>query len=111
MTETLTFEQIPSAISFLIEEVKQIKATLAKLSIIPPIPQRDEFIGVPEASEFLGVSVPTIYRKVREREIPSMKRGGKLYFSKDDLTVYLKEGRKKSNREVSQAADEYLNNL
>ena len=49
-------------------------------------------MSVEEASDFLFLTRPTIYSKVCRREIPFSKRGGKLYFFRDDLIEWIKEG-------------------
>ncbi len=70
--------------------------------------QQEEFLTVKQASELLNLSVPTLYSKVSKGELPVMKRGKRLYFSKQELTEYIKSGRKLTNDEVDAAADKYL---
>lgn len=69
---------------------------------------KESFLSIEEAASFLKISIHTIYSKVSRKEIPSMKRNGRLYFSSKDLTEYLKSGRKLTNDEVDAAADKYL---
>ena len=59
--------------------------------------QQEEFLTVKQASELLNLSVPTLYSKVSKGELPVMKRGKRLYFSKQELTEYIKSGRKLTN--------------
>ncbi|MEM1136399.1 MAG: helix-turn-helix domain-containing protein [Bacteroidota bacterium] len=68
----------------------------------------DEFLNAKEAARFLNVRIPTIYSKVSKSEIPVMKRGNKLFFSKKELIDYLKAGRKKTVQELEGEAEEYL---
>lgn len=68
----------------------------------------EQLLTVQEAAQFLNLTVPTIYSKVSKRELPVMKRGKRLYFSSTELMEYLKEGRKKSNAEIENEADEYF---
>lgn len=70
--------------------------------------QQEEFLTVKQASELLNLSVPTLYSKVSKGELPVMKRGKRLYFSKQELTEYIKSGRKLTNDEVDAAAENYL---
>ena len=70
--------------------------------------QQEEFLTVKQASELLNLSVPTLYSKVSKGELPVMKRGKRLYFSKQELTEYIKSGRKLTNDEVDAAAEKYL---
>lgn len=69
---------------------------------------KESFLSIEEAASFLKISIHTIYSKVSRKEIPSMKRNGRLYFSSKDLTEYIKSGRKLTNDEVDAAADKYL---
>jgi len=56
----------------------------------------------------LNLSIPTVYSKVSRNELPVMKRGKRLYFSKLELLEYLKGGRKKSVAEIEAEADALL---
>lgn len=69
---------------------------------------KENFLTITEAASFLKISVNTIYSKVSRKELPSMKKNGRLYFSNLDLVNYLKSGRKLTNDEVDAAAENYL---
>ena len=71
-------------------------------------PEKEELLTVQEAAKFLSLSVPTIYSKVNKGELPVMKRSKRLYFSNYELMDYLKQGRIKTNSELDQEADSYL---
>jgi excisionase family DNA binding protein len=71
-------------------------------------PEKEELLTVQEAAAFLSLSVPTIYSKVNKGELPVMKRSKRLYFSNYELMDYLKQGRIKTNSELDQEADSYL---
>jgi len=71
-------------------------------------PEKEELLTVQEAAAFLSLSVPTIYSKVNKGELPVMKRSKRLYFSNYELMEYLKQGRIKTNSELDQEADSYL---
>lgn len=72
--------------------------------------QSDQLLTVKQAAEFLSLAVPTIYSMVSRQELPVMKRSKRLYFSRDELMDYLKEGRKKPISEIKSEADQYLVN-
>ena len=76
---------------------------------LPGTPQ-DRLFTIQQAAEFLGLTVPTMYTKVSKSELPVMKRGKRLYFSRSELLDYLKTGRKKSNAEIEAEAAKYLQN-
>lgn len=72
-------------------------------SVIP-----DEVMNVKMTSEFLFLSVPTVYGLVNKRSIPYYKQGKRLYFRKDDLLKWIESGRRMTNDEVSQSAEQYI---
>ncbi|CAM1366111.1 DNA-binding protein [Tenacibaculum litopenaei] len=110
MTEYLTFDQLPKAVTMLTKEVSELKRLLIEKQEQPQTEQPEKLLTVQEAAQFLNLTVPTIYSKVSKRELPVMKRGKRLYFSSIELLEYLKEGRKKSNAEIEQEAETYLSN-
>lgn len=71
----------------------------------------ETLLTVQAAAKFLDLSVPTIYTKNSKGELPSIKNKGskRLYFLKSDLIDFLKVGRKKTNREIENEAEKYLN--
>ncbi|APG59343.1 helix-turn-helix domain-containing protein [Christiangramia salexigens] len=72
---------------------------------------KEEFLTVSEASKFLHLTLSTVYSKVSRGELPVMKRGKRLYFSKLELLEYLKRGKRKSEEELAVEAETYLLNL
>jgi excisionase family DNA binding protein len=77
---------------------------------VEPANHPEQLFTIQKASEFLNLSVPTIYGKVSRDEIPYMKRGKRLYFSPTELMDYLKGGRKKSQEEIINEVDSFLSN-
>lgn len=69
-----------------------------------------DMLSIQETAELLHLSVSTIYGKVSRREIPFMKRGKRLYFSKSELLEYLKEGRRKTISEIEKDSISQLRN-
>ena len=75
---------------------------------VEPTDHPEQLLSIQQAAEFLSLSVPTLYSKVSKSELPVMKRGKRLYFSRTELMEYIKEGRKKSNAEIEAEAEAYL---
>ena len=76
-----------------------------------PTDQPEQLLTIQEAATLLHLTVPTIYSKHSKGELPGVcKRGKRLYFSKQSLIEWVKEGRKKSNAEIEQEAEAYLLN-
>ncbi|KAF0202241.1 MAG: mobilizable transposon Xis [Bacteroidetes bacterium] len=88
--DTLTFDQLPAAISLLIREVNSLKIAL---QLAPP-EQADQLLTVDQAAAFLSLAKPTIYAMLSRGELPNLKRGKRVYFQKSDLLRYLKEGKR-----------------
>jgi len=110
MTEILTFDQLPKAVTMLTNEVSELKRLLIEQSNQQPTEKPEQLLTIQEAAQFLNLAVPTIYTKVSKREIPVMKQGKRLYFSSTQLMEYIKNGRKKSNAEIEAEAKNYLLN-
>lgn len=108
MEKKLTFEQLPQAVAQLTKEVSEVKKLLQQRSEQLATPPTEQLFIVQEAADFLHLSVPTIYSKVSRRELPALKRGKRLYFSRTDLMEYLKAGRKKTYAEIEAEATNYL---
>ena len=108
--ETLTFDQLPNAVTMLIKEVSELKSLLIEKQEQTPITPPEQLLTIQEAAEFLSLSVFTLYSKVSKGELPVMKQGKRLYFSRTELMEYVKAGRKKSNAEIEQEAKAYLLN-
>lgn len=58
-------------------------------------PEPEQLLTVQQAAELLNLSVPTLYGYTQRAEIPVCKRGKRLYFSKQSLFEWIKDGRKK----------------
>jgi excisionase family DNA binding protein len=71
-------------------------------------PETDELLTVQDAATFLHLSVPTVYGLISKGDLPVMKRSKRCYFSKIELINYLKEGRKKTNAEIDEAAQNFV---
>lgn len=73
-----------------------------------PANEQDEFLTIPQAAKLLHLSVPTMYGKTHRNQIPFMKRGKRVLFSKKQLIEYIEQGRKLTNDELKSQAHEYL---
>lgn len=67
----------------------------------------DQLLTIQQAGGLLSLSVPTLYGYVQRNEIPFCKRGKRLYFSKQDLTNWVKESRRKTLSETAEEAQQF----
>jgi excisionase family DNA binding protein len=105
--ETISFEQLPQAVTRLCEDMAFVKKHLLNMSNEPQ-PETDELLTVQGAAKFLSLSVTTVYTLISKGELPVMKRSKRCYFSKVELINYLKQGRKKTLAETATEVDNYL---
>src|ERR1035437_5929372 len=106
MTE-ITFNNLPEAVTQLRNDISEIKRLLLSKRG-EPSPEADQLLTIGEAADLLHLSVPTCYTKVCKRELPVMKQGGRLYFSKRELLDWLIKGRRKMKSEIDQQATDYV---
>jgi excisionase family DNA binding protein len=99
--EILTFDQLPRAVSELLDKVSKIEEILNQDH--GESKDADSLFSIKQASTFLNLSISTIYGKVCRREIPVSKQGKRLYFDKTELLEWIKAGRKKTLAEVANA--------
>jgi len=93
LPKQFTFEELPQAISQIYSAIGDIKGILL-FSKKETAPDQEELLTVPDAAKFLSLSVPTIYGLIHKGEIPVMKRSKRCYFSKSELMIYIKQGRR-----------------
>ena len=107
--EIVSFENLPQAVSLLLEKVENLEQLLKSQQ--NPASPSDRPMSITEAAKFLNLSVPTLYGFVSKRTIPFSKLGKRLYFSEAELTTWVKSGRKQTCTEiVSQPALVLMNN-
>lgn len=109
MDQTLSFDQLPSAVNRLSQKLDDIEKILLSRQGKDCV-ETEKLLTVPEAAEYLSLAIPTIYGLIQKGEIPYMKRSKRVYFSSGDLFKYLREGRKKTNSEIAIEVDLHLQN-
>lgn len=63
-------------------------------------PEKEDLLTVRDAADLLGLQVPTIYSKVCRGELPGMRLGKRVYFSRRELMDYLQAGKKAAYKSV-----------
>lgn len=85
----ITFDTLPQAVSALQTKLDRLEALIRKLQ---PDKEIKELLTVDEAAAFLHLSKPTLYSKVSRKELPYMKNGKRIYFSRKELIEHLRSG-------------------
>ena len=76
-----------------------------------PTDQPEQLLTIDEVATLLHLTKPTVYSKVSKNELPGVcKQGKRLYFDRQTIIDWIKQGRKKSNAEIEQEAEAYLLN-
>lgn len=102
------------ALEILIDQVQDIKTTLADSCHSPKTPVLQstaalmhEPIDIDEVAKLTLKSVSTIYRLSSKGEIPCYKTGKRLYFFKDEIIAWIRGCKKKSYKDVLADAETY----
>ena len=103
----INFENLPQAVAHLTKQVENL-SELIKSRRTYSEPEPEIPIDAQETADFLGVTLSTVYILNQKHEIPSCKRGKRLYFFKKDLIEWIKVGRRKTISEIEAEADDYL---
>lgn len=94
----VSFENLPQAVSLLLEKVETLEQLLKSQQ--NPGSLSDKPMTISQAAEFVNLTVPTLYGFVSKRTIPFSKVGKRLYFSENELTSWIQNGRQQTRDEL-----------
>ena len=91
------------------ERLTSIENILTELRNKPSVitEKKDEIGGIELARKITGYSLATIYGLVSSRKIPHSKIGKKLFFSHEELSNWVKSGKRASAIELKERAKSY----
>ena len=98
--EKINFENLPQAVSLLLEKVDSLEQLLKSQQTIISQAPSDRPMSIKEAAKFVNLTVPTLYGFVSKRTIPFSKVGKRLYFSENELTSWIQNGRQQTRDEL-----------
>lgn len=92
--DNITFEQLPQAVSLLIERVGQLSSKIEDVlkKTAPQQAEQRRPLNLDEVAALLDKSASTIYAMTSEKRIPYHKRGNKLYFFEDEIIGWIEQG-------------------
>jgi excisionase family DNA binding protein len=105
--QEITFNDLPQAVTQLYNKLERIERLLESQNNAARV-DNDRLLTIREAAEIIHLSVPTIYGLVQRQAIPVAKKGKRLYFTKQELTEWIKTGRKKTVAEIQSQAYQYI---
>ena len=90
--DKITFEQLPQAVSLLIEKVGQLADKVDEALGKATQQKGKRLLALDDVAALLGKSASTIYAMTSEKRIPYHKRGNKLYFFEDEIIGWIEQG-------------------
>lgn len=90
--DKITFEQLPQAVSLLIEKVGQLADKVDEALGKVTQEKGRRLLALDDVAALLGKSASTIYAMTSEKRIPYHKRGNKLYFFEDEVMQWIEQG-------------------
>lgn len=90
----ITFDQLPQAVSMLIEKVGLLTDKVEKVLGMAPQQHGEAhtLLTLNEVAKLLGKSASTIYAMTSDKRIPYHKRGNKLYFFENEVIAWIRQG-------------------
>ena len=103
----ITFDNLPKAIAYLIQEMGDIKLLLQQREL-QAVQMKKNPINITEACKIIGKAKPTVYGLVQKKMIPCYKTGKMLYFFEDELLDWILKSKRKTLYEIDLEAKAYL---
>ncbi|MDR6464606.1 helix-turn-helix domain-containing protein [Chryseobacterium sediminis] len=96
-----TFEMLPlllEKIEVRLERIESLIQTARSKDLT------DDYLSAKRAADMLNFTLATLYTKVCKGEIPSYKKGNRLYFSLVEIKDWIERGKKTSIDQIEQKA-------
>ena len=101
----ISFESLPQIVQELSSKIDNITMLL---QLTNPDVKQSDLLTIQEAASFLNLSKHTLYNKANKNELPYMKKGKRLYFSRAELMAYIKSGKRSSIQEIQEQSNHLL---
>lgn len=90
----------------LISEIEELKKDVGKL-------RNNTWFSIPEAAEYLSVSVRTLYRLINDNKIPfkTIPETNKIRFKKRHLDIWIETGKNACTERIPTKLIKEINNL
>jgi excisionase family DNA binding protein len=107
--EVITYDNLPKAVSQLLQDVEVIKNILlnypTNTKTQPVLPPEKDLLTVEDVSKKLGITKGGVYNLTHMRQIPFFKRGGRIYFDAKELDSWIRTDRRKTIKELQDEAN------
>ena len=107
--ETITFNELPQAVSQLIKDVNELKNMLQ--TVHDNKVETDRWFNIDQLCQYVPdkPAKQTVYGWVARHEVPYHKKGKKLQFLKSEIDTWLKSDQRKTAAELHAEAIAYVN--
>jgi excisionase family DNA binding protein len=85
-----------------------VQSAINSLNLQKDPPKEEDLMTAQDVCDWLNMKLSTLYQKTHYKEIPFIKKGKRIYFSREELKNWLTDGRKYTLLEEQQMADERL---
>lgn len=108
---SITFNDLPAAVSYLIGKIERMETLLEKQNQAPVPEPASKWMDVKELQAYLPdhPAAPTIYGWIRNGLIPYYKKGKKLSFKRSEIEEWMNSARQQTEAEMEAAAQDYVN--
>ena len=108
---SITFNDLPAAVSYLVEKIDRLESLLEKQQQAPSPEPASKWMDVKELQAYLPdhPAAPTIYGWIRNGLIPYYKKGKKLSFKRSEIEEWMNSARQQTEAEMEAAAQDYVN--
>jgi excisionase family DNA binding protein len=100
--------EIVNPFELLDKRLTRIESKIDSLTNQSSPPPLSEIGSISLATDITGLARQTIYQLVSARDIPFMKKGKKLYFSRTELTDWIKSGKRDTIEVLTEKASEEM---
>ncbi|WP_435356606.1 helix-turn-helix domain-containing protein [Emticicia sp. SJ17W-69] len=77
-----------------------VNVAVRQISLPQKIDSLPEFLTIQEAAAFLNLAVPTLYSMVNRGDISYIKKAKKLYFLRENLSMFLLSGQRETKKSI-----------
>lgn len=108
--KNITFEDLPKAMSWMMDKLNKLDSKIDGLNNIPQIRPADQWMNLKELCEYLPShpAEQTVYGWTSCHQIPFHKRGKRIMFLKSEIDAWLRDGKVKSEKDLENEAARFI---
>ena len=110
--DEITHNNLPEAVRHILMDVQEIKKLLLNKSVSqrPDAEHNNgenDILSVADVAKKLGLEKGTVYNLTHKRQIPYFKRGGRIYFDKNEINDRIRTDRRKTVQELQNETNQW----